>query len=185
MLSKGKRKPSGKIWIEYEGKPLIGKGGAEILEEIGRTESISDAAKNLGMSYRYVWNYLGKINRNTGVAIVETFRGGKSGGGGTKLTELGKSLLHEYSYLENRLSEVISTKNSPEVRRLKISARNRLKGKVVALEKNGLMAKVRVEITLPVFVTSIISKEAAEDLTLKVGDQVEAIVKATEVLIAK
>jgi len=68
---------------------------------------------------------------------------------------------------------------------LKISARNQLKGKVTHLEKNGLMAKVKVEITVPTTVTALISKEAAEDLGLKIGDQVEAIVKATEVMIAK
>ena len=68
---------------------------------------------------------------------------------------------------------------------MKISARNQLKGKVTLLEKNGLMAKVKVEITVPATVTALISKEAAEDLGLKIGDQVEAIVKATEVMIAK
>ena len=71
------------------------------------------------------------------------------------------------------------------MRRLKISARNRLKGKVTHVEKNGLMAKVKVEIAVPVTVTSMISKEAAEDLGIMVGDQVQAIVKATEVIIAK
>jgi molybdopterin-binding protein len=72
-----------------------------------------------------------------------------------------------------------------EVKRLKISARNQLKGKVTHIEKNGLMAKVKVEIAVPATVTALISKEAAEDLGLKIGDQVEAIVKATEVMIAK
>ena len=71
------------------------------------------------------------------------------------------------------------------MKRLKISARNQLKGKVTQLEKNGLMAKIKVEITAPATVTALISKEAAEDLGLKIGDQVEAIVKATEVMIAK
>jgi molybdate transport system regulatory protein len=47
------------------------------------------------------------------------------------------------------------------------------------------MAKIKVEITVPVSVTAIISKEAVEDLGIKVGDQVEAVVKATEVMIAK
>jgi molybdate transport system regulatory protein len=71
------------------------------------------------------------------------------------------------------------------VRKLKISARNRLKGKVTHVEKNGLMAKVKVEITVPATVTAMISKEAAEDLGIKAGDQVEAIIKATEVMIGK
>jgi len=185
MLARKKEKPSGKIWIEHDGKPLLGKGGAEILEQIGKEESISKAAKNLNMSYRYVWSYLQKIEKTLGEPIVETFRGGKSGGGGARLTRLGQSLLNEYKRLERYLGEFLSQEKYWEVARLKISARNRLKGKVVAVEKNGLMAKIKVEITAPASVTALISKEAAEDLGIKVGDQVEAVVKATEVMIAK
>jgi molybdate transport system regulatory protein len=83
------------------------------------------------------------------------------------------------------LGEVLGGESSLEVKRLKISARNRLKGKVTHVENDGLMAKVKVEITVPATVTAMISKEAAEDLGIKVGDQIEAIVKATEVMIAK
>jgi len=68
---------------------------------------------------------------------------------------------------------------------LKISARNRLKGKVVSVEKDGLMAKIKIEISAPASVTSVITKDGAEDLNLKVGDQVEAVIKSTEVMIAK
>jgi molybdate transport system regulatory protein len=71
------------------------------------------------------------------------------------------------------------------VESLKISARNRLKGKVVAVEKDGITAKVKIEVTVPAVVTAVITKEALEDLNIKVGDTVEAIVKATEVMIAK
>ena len=60
-----------------------------------------------------------------------------------------------------------------------------LKGKVTQIEKEGLMAKVKVEITTPVTVTALISKEAADELGIRIGDNVEAIVKATEVMIAK
>jgi molybdate transport system regulatory protein len=185
MLTQKEHKFSYKIWIEDNGRPLLGKGGAEILEQIGKEKSISTAARKLGMSYRYVWNYLQKIGRTAGEPVVETFRGGKSGGGGAQLTELGKSLLGEYKRLEAHLGDALGEQSSLEVIKLKISARNRLKGKVTQVEKNGLMAKVRVEITVPATVTAMISKEAVEDLGIKVGDQVEAIVKATEVMIAK
>ncbi len=68
---------------------------------------------------------------------------------------------------------------------LKISARNRLKGKVVSVEKDGLMAKVKIEVSVPAYVTAVITRDATEDLSLKVGDQVEAVIKSTEVMIAK
>jgi molybdopterin-binding protein len=72
-----------------------------------------------------------------------------------------------------------------EVILMKISARNHLKGKVTSVEKNGIMALVKIKITEPALVTALISREAVEDLNIKVGDEVEAVVKATEVMIAK
>jgi molybdate transport system regulatory protein len=108
MITHKNHKFSGKVWIEYEGNPLIGKGGAEILEGIAKENSITKAAETLDMSYRYVWNYLKKIEKTIGEPIVDTYKGGKAGGGGAKLTETGKSLLAEYTRLENCLSEFLS-----------------------------------------------------------------------------
>jgi len=185
MLTGKKHKPSCKVWIEYEGKPLIGKGGAAILEQISREKSISRAAEKLGMSYRYVWNYLKKIENALGEPVVETFKGGKSGGGGARLTRLGESLLGEYKRVASYLSEVLSDEEYWEDVGLKISARNRLQGKVVSVEKEEVTAKIRVEIKTPAIITALISREAAEELGIKVGDKVEAVIKATEILIAK
>jgi molybdate transport system regulatory protein len=185
MLTDKKHKPSAKIWIEYKGKPLIGKGGAEILEAIAEENSFSRAAETLGMSYRYLWNYIQKIERTIGEPIVETYKGGKAGGGGAKLTLLGQSLLAEYRRLEGCLSGFLSNPEYWEVIGLKISARNQLKGKVVSVEKDGVTAKVKIEIKVPAVITSVITEEAVEDLGIKVGDEVAAVVKSTEVMIAK
>lgn len=108
MVTHKKRKLSFKIWIEYEGKPIIGKGGAAILEQIKTEKSISKAAKKLDMSYRYVWNYLKRIDRIFGEPVVETYRGGEHGGGGATLTKLGENLLNEYKRLERHFSRVLS-----------------------------------------------------------------------------
>lgn len=185
MFTHKGHKPSCKVWIEHKGKPLLGKGGADILEQIANEESISKAALRLGMSYRYVWNYLKKIEKALGEPIVETFRGGKSGGGGARLTALGGSLLEDYRRLDSYLGEVLSDVEYWEAVGLKISARNRLKGKVLSVEKERITAKVKIEITVPAVVTALISTEAVDDLDIKVGDSVEAVVKATEVMIAK
>ncbi len=185
MLTNKKHKLSCKVWIEHKDKPVIGKGGAEILEAIDKENSISKAAETLGMSYRYVWNYLQDIRKALEEPIVETYKGGKSGGGGARLTDLGRSLLGEYKQVESYLSKVLSDSGNLEVKGLKLSARNRFKGKVIAVEKGVITAKVKVEVKMPVTVTAVITKEAVEDLDIKVGDEVEAIVKSTEVMIAK
>jgi molybdopterin-binding protein len=69
--------------------------------------------------------------------------------------------------------------------KLKISARNHLKGKVVAVQKGDVAAIVKVEIKGPATITALITRESTEELSIKVGDEVEAIIKATEVMIAK
>ncbi len=68
---------------------------------------------------------------------------------------------------------------------MKLSARNSLQGKVVAVEKGVITAKVKIEITAPATITSVITKESVEDLDLKAGDTVTAIIKSTEVIIGK
>jgi len=164
---------------------VLGKGGAEILQAIAKTNSLSKAAVKLDMSYRYLWNYLQKTQKALGEPIVDTFKGGKAGGGGAKLTALGQSLLTEYQQVESYLSEVLSDTEYREVVGLKISARNQLKGKVLSIEKDQITAKVKIEIKAPTTVTAVITKEAVEDLGIKVGDEVHAIVKSTEVMVGK
>ena len=68
---------------------------------------------------------------------------------------------------------------------MKLSARNQIKGKVAAVEKGAVMAKVRIDIGGGNVITSLISKESVDDLELKAGDDVTAIIKSTEVMIGK
>ena len=185
MLTQKEHKPSGKIWIEHQGKPILGKGGAEILKEIEAQQSLTKAAEKLGMSYRYVWNYVQKIHKALGETVVETFKGGKTGGGGARLTDVGKALLDEYLRLEGCLGVFLACTSNVEVKRMKLSARNQFKGKIISVEKGVITAKVKIEVKMPVTVTAVITKEAVEDLGLKVGDEVQAIVKSTEIMIAK
>jgi len=185
MLTKENHKPSCKVWLELKGKPILGKGGAEILQAIKEEKSISKAAKKIGMSYRYVWNYLAKTERVLQKPVVDTYKGGKTGGGGARLTDLGEKLLKQYKLIENYVGDVLGDEEYWEAVGLKISARNRLKGVVRNVEKGDIVAKVKIEVKTPVTITALISREAVEELNIKNGDNVEAVIKATEVMIAK
>ncbi len=68
---------------------------------------------------------------------------------------------------------------------MRISARNKLKGIVKSVEKGIVTGKIQIELTTPHIITAIISKEAIEELDIKTGDTVEAVIKATEVMVAK
>ena len=67
---------------------------------------------------------------------------------------------------------------------MQLSARNQLKGRIVSVQKDGVMAEVQVEIDAGA-VTAAITAGSASSLALAAGDEVTVIVKATEVLIGK
>lgn len=68
---------------------------------------------------------------------------------------------------------------------MKLSARNQIKGKVVAVQKGQTTAHVRIDIGGGIIVTSSITNEAVDELGLKVGDAAIAVIKASDVMVAK
>jgi molybdopterin-binding protein len=68
--------------------------------------------------------------------------------------------------------------------RMTLSARNRLEGKVVEIEFGGVMAHVVVSVGKNL-IESVITKRSAEEMKLKVGDTVSAVIKSTEVMLEK
>jgi molybdopterin-binding protein len=68
---------------------------------------------------------------------------------------------------------------------MKLSARNQLPGKVIAVQKGQTTAHVRIDIGGGVIITASITNEAVDDLSLKVGDAATAIVKASDVIVGK
>jgi molybdopterin-binding protein len=65
-----------------------------------------------------------------------------------------------------------------------LSARNRFRGVVRAVQVEGLLAQVEIEAG-PFRVVSIVTREAAEELGLEPGVEATAVVKATSVLVER
>jgi len=65
-----------------------------------------------------------------------------------------------------------------------LSGRNRLKGVVEEIRRDGLLAQVRLRIG-DQHLTAVITRDAANELRLKRGDEAVAIIKATEVMIGR
>jgi molybdopterin-binding protein len=68
---------------------------------------------------------------------------------------------------------------------MKISARNQLKGRIVEVRRGATTAHVRIDIGNGVIVTSSITNEAVDDLGLAAGDEAVAVIKASDVMVAK
>jgi len=84
-------------WIvDSAGKPVIGKGRMEILENIEHTGSINQAAKTMKMSYKAVWSKIKATEKHLNLTIVHTDR--KEG---SRLSAEGKQLLEKYKRLRD------------------------------------------------------------------------------------
>jgi molybdopterin-binding protein len=68
---------------------------------------------------------------------------------------------------------------------MKLSARNQIKGKVIAVQKGQTTGHVRIDIGNGIVITSSITNEAIDDLALAVGDDAMAVIKASDVMVAK
>jgi len=66
---------------------------------------------------------------------------------------------------------------------MKISARNQLKGKVVSISEGSVNSEVVIELAPGVKITSIITKTSAENMRIKIGSEVYAVVKASNVIV--
>ena len=67
---------------------------------------------------------------------------------------------------------------------MQLSARNQLKGTVKSVKAGSVMAEVVLDVAGNELV-AVITKGSVDRLGLKVGDQVTAIVKSTEIMIGK
>jgi molybdate transport system regulatory protein len=70
-----------------------------------QTGSVSAAARELGMSYRYALERINVVEERLGRTLVERTRGGKAGGG-AKLTAFGYELLGDYQGMEGSLNQL-------------------------------------------------------------------------------
>jgi len=109
VLPEGHYVPHFDVWLEKEGKYLIGEREARILDKVHSLGSIMTAARVLGTTYAHAWNVLEQLKVTLGEEVVKARRGG-SAGGGTALTERGISLLKEYRLLEGKVGTFLSEK---------------------------------------------------------------------------
>ena len=94
----------------------MGPGKADLLDAIARTGSISAAGRALGMSYRRTWLLVDTMNRCWKEPLVETATGGNHGGG-ARLTDLGKRVVHSYRRMQQTMSDCAASTEFRELLR--------------------------------------------------------------------
>ena len=96
-------------------------------------------------------------------------------------TRIGRKWLFPRSRLMDKLGSPPGSEKEAEV---EISARNQFRGRVTAIALGGVMAEVRVQIGANELV-SVITRSSVERMGVKIGDEVVAVIKSTEVMIGK
>ncbi|TFG09303.1 LysR family transcriptional regulator [Candidatus Thorarchaeota archaeon] len=98
--------PNWKLWLEKDGEYVFGPGAYAILQAIKETGTITEGARKLGMSYRYAWGVIRKIENKLDTKLLETYKGGTVGGGGANITEPGHLLMYRFAKYRDEFERV-------------------------------------------------------------------------------
>jgi molybdate transport system regulatory protein len=95
-----------KVWLELDGRFLIGDGGLQLLLAIRETGSLAAALRRIGWSYRHGWGYLRRAENALGASLTRA-RPGKGSARGTELTPAGGLLVRRLLRLRRRVDGLI------------------------------------------------------------------------------
>jgi molybdate transport system regulatory protein len=165
-----------------------------LLTAIGETGSISAAARSVGITYKAAWDAVDAMNNVAGVLLVQAQHGGR-GGGGAELTPHGAKVVQDLACLQQLQAQFMAgiskdgdLENSMALLRrlyLKSSARNILHGTVRNVRPGGINAEVSIQLQGEDTLHAIVTQESAEDLELKPGREVHALIKASWIILVR
>ena len=98
-----------KLRFNYDQEGLLGPTGYKILDLIIRGKSLTKVSQSLGLSYRFVWGYINKIEKRCGMPIVKKRRGSS---GGTYIMPCGLVVYYLYDQLSSLIDRVVRSCNS-------------------------------------------------------------------------
>ncbi|MDX7997691.1 molybdenum-dependent transcriptional regulator [Xenorhabdus sp. Reich] len=168
----------------------------ELLKQVKITGSISQGAKQAGISYKSAWDAINEMNQLADEMLVERTTGGK-GGGGAQLTHYGERLLQLYELLvkiQQKAFDVLKEDSLPlnsllaAISRfsLQTSARNQFFGTII--ERNHENIQQHVRVLLADGKTSIyaaLTEQSANKLDLEKGKEVLLLIKAPWITLTK
>jgi molybdate transport system regulatory protein len=160
----------------------------DILRLIGDTGSISEAARQAGVSYKAAWQAVHTLTNLAGVVLVDRAVGG-AGGGGARLTAAGEQLLDASRQMDVARQEVLARFSGGAAQALpgaglRTSMRNNLPCQVTQLltsTPDDPMVRVILALPQAARLTASITRESAELLGLQPGLALLALCKATAV----
>ena len=165
-----------------------------ILRSLSQAGSISQAAREAGVSYKAAWQAIDTLSNLSGVALVEKVVGG-AGGGGARLTPAGVQLLDAAQKLGTVRKQLLADMSPANAKNnipptsmalaVRTSMRNQLIAKVMAVKTVGALAWVKLQITQDIVWVAKITKESAQLMDLVKGMQIMVLCKATAVRVSR
>ena len=130
-----KHAPLIRFRIDFSENANIGPGKIALLEGIQAHGSMSEAARQMGISYRRAWLLLDSINRSFNVPATTHSVGGRGGGGAT-ITPFGMLLIERYREVEQKLNAIageslqeikarVNHRYSPSIRKVPVTKKSR------------------------------------------------------------
>ena len=186
---------SASLILRRGGLARVGLERIALIEAIGSLGSISAAAKQLGLSYKGAWDGVQALNNLFDAPLVVANAGGKAGGAAS-VTSRGLAVIRAFRDVEREIGAALSRLEAglaaPDPGLgdlfwslgLRTSARNALRGAVVAIEDGEVTAKVALDLGDGVQIASIITRRSREELGLAVGKPAIALIKSSFVVLA-
>lgn len=162
-----KPRPAFKVWLETDEGYVFGPGVYSLLKKVRETGTLKEAAESLGMSYRFAWGLVKKAEEKIRQPLLIAHKGGRAGGGGAVLTEVGLQFLDEFS----RIEAVVSRLSTDATRLDEFSARNRIEALVTKVEKEGDKAEITLKLPGPALLRLNMPEELVAEKRITVGDR--------------
>lgn len=94
-----------KVWLDNNGK-AFGDGPCELLRRVEQTQSLNQAAAQMGMSYSKAWRLIRTMEERLGFVLLERKTGGRCGGG-SRVTPEAKGLMKDYGKFQRDVKHAI------------------------------------------------------------------------------
>lgn len=171
----------------------MGADRVKLLAAVGRTGSISAAAREVGLSYKAAWDGVQAMNNIFASPLVTAAPGGRSGGGAL-LTPAGEKVIAAYAAIQEGLERVVATLDAQidldtgDILwglMMKTSARNAYRCTVTSVTESEVSAEVEMDLGAGQRLASVITGRSVADMGLAPGVEVFALVKSSFVILAK
>ena len=199
QLSEMTKQPNGNrpaLWIDGELRlgGLLDSRIIALLRAIEQTGSINRAARQVGLSYKGAWQMIERANNGAPKILVSTATGG-SKGGGTSLTEAGRSLLALFTQLEEQHRQFIEQLNRSLagnadavllLQRLvvKTSARNQLFGRISGINEGAVNSEVAVTLKGGEALIVSITKASLTELGIEIGADAVLLINSADIMLS-